>query len=113
MSNPRPQENMNEQQFRYHLESSDRVKEIRRMDDLDKLAVYMDYYITNLTHKHLHGTVNTYSKDEFLSSERIALRDNGVDWKEKGYGQRVWVNWGGIYNWYWKFKDRINTVKNR
>lgn len=111
----------------------DIINEINSLDELEKLSIYMKYYISILAMKHGFYTVDRYKKNielygvphetfnniniykydkdakaisfqEFISSSNIKVFDNGENWKERHYAQRYTVQLNGIYNWYLKNK---------
>jgi|SRR5690348_4305889 len=49
--------------------------------------------------------------EDFISKEsNLIIRDFGEDWKARKFAQRYSVLTTGIYDWYWKFKDRIKFI---
>jgi hypothetical protein len=117
----------------------DLVKYVDNMSSLQKLEVYMDYYVSMLSLKlnfHLvdktkdnwnHGygvpckeylglafyylwkDLNIKSFDEFISGKNIVVHDMGECWKENGFAQRFRTEYYGIHDWYWKKKSRIES----
>lgn len=107
---------------------------------LQKLSVYMDYYITQVCMKYdfyidyaieetpqynkslvpkgqivgikelcyLWKDIHIDSFEEFTSKENVVITDMGEDWERHKFAQRFRMEYRGIYNWFWKFKDRIN-----
>ena len=114
------------------------VEKVKRLNEWQKLKVYMSYYCKMLSLKYnfevvdkmksnwQHGWVvpdKEYSvlafyflcKDmkisdfeSFISDKNIDVRDCGEDWKERGFAQRWWVETYGIYDWYWKHESEFN-----
>lgn len=90
-----------------HFSNSDYrayIQSINDLDGLDKLSVYMRYYITQLILKHASNIkdIVIYSFDEFISDNMLEFRDCGEKWNESGYAQRHWIQPYGIYEWYSK-----------
>lgn len=91
-------------------EIPDYVHTINQMDFWEKQYVYSHYMITIVASNHIHKSIrSTYilSFPEFSDAKNVKIRDCGLDWKDKGFGQRFWVQTYGIYDWYWKFKDSL------
>jgi len=88
----------------------DKVGEIDSLDSIEKLSIYMHYFVNNNTLKIVYGGVFVYSFDDFISKDRIDIRDMGESWKTNGMASRFWVQLGGIYDYYWKFKDEITLI---
>jgi hypothetical protein len=56
-----------------------------------------------------HGT--TYplmTFEQFISTDNIKTIQRGVNWKEQGFAQQRMIQYNGIYDYYWKFKEEIN-----
>ena len=87
--------------------SEDAISVIDEMDGIQKLSVYMHYYIKQQW-MHSYGKhKDCYSFDEFISKDRIDVRDLGDDWEKNGFAQKIWVELDGIYRYYPRFKDDI------
>lgn len=77
---------------------------INQMDQFDKLKVYMYYFIANISLKYqlqLQGVnaidPNMYSFEEFTDPANKGYYNNQSDWRHDN----------GIYDFYWKFADKI------
>lgn len=114
------------------------VGKVKRLDEWQKLKVYMSYYCTMLSLKHSFEVVDKMKPnwqhgwgtpdkeylglafyflwkdmkisdfESFISDKNIDVRDCGEDWKERGFAQRWWVEPYGIYDWYWKHESEFN-----
>ena len=88
-----------------------KISEIDSMDEIQKLSVYMDYYIKNrLIELELNCKFNLQEFDEFISPNNIEIKNHGPKWKENGFAQEVQIQLNGIYDYYWKFKDEIKLI---
>lgn len=68
------------------------------LTDIDKLAMYMNYYCNNLEFKHVYGgNINTF--EYWTSKDRIRFKDHGDDYKERGIASRFRVEFEGIYDY--------------
>lgn len=87
--------------------------EVNELDFWQKQSFYGHYLAIQLVLKHTVPWPDIYIKtfDEFISNSNIEVRDLGVNWKEHGYAQQIWVQYYGIYEWYWKFKNEIYKGK--
>jgi hypothetical protein len=91
------------------------IEETESLCALDKLLVYIDFYIEQLAlraelkvgRSNVSFVHPIESFDYFSSPERIKVTDNGPDWEERKFAQKIRTDLTGIYDWYWKFKDRI------
>lgn len=52
---------------------------------------------------YLWKDLSIYSFEEFVDEKNIEVMDNGQDWKNNGFGDRIWIQYFGIYDWYFKF----------
>lgn len=116
---------------------SDYVENINSLSLLDKLEVYMHYYCTQLalkhnfylcdkksvTYKYGHGqpdkeflgiglsflwkNIRIESFEEFISTANVVVSDKGEDWEKRGWAERYFTQYLGIYDWFWKFKDEF------
>lgn len=114
------------------------VGKVKRLDEWQKLKVYMNYYCTMLSLKYNFEVVDKMNPnwqhgwgkpdkeylglafyflwkdmkisdfESFISDKNIDVRDCGEDWKERGFAQRWWVETYGIYDWYWKHESEFN-----
>jgi len=48
--------------------------------------------------------------EEFISKENIRIIDNGNDWKENGFAQKVRTDYFGIYKWIENHKINLATL---
>lgn len=86
------------------------IEETNKLDDLDKLRVYLHWYIIGLEIKYTHGLdeiLHAQSFEYFKSPERIVTTDNGKDYAEKGIAKRFRTEASGIYRHYNTFKNEI------
>lgn len=102
---------------------------VSKLTDIEKLSVYMDYYITQLALKNDFKFIDKTQKDwsfgygkpdkevyniaiyyqckdlhimtfsEFISPSNLKVTYCGDDWKERGYAQAYKVDALGIYHW--------------
>lgn len=114
------------------------VGKVNRLDEWQKLKVYMDYYCTMISLKYNFEVVDKMKPnwqhgcgtpdkeymglafyflwkdmkisdfESFISDKNIDVRDCGEDWKERGFAQRWRVETYGIYDWYWKHESEYN-----
>lgn len=97
---------------------------IEEMDIFAKAKVYNHYMVTMVTLRHSfqwwlepqmkHLNPDYLWKDmkrqdftEFISKDNILITDLGPDWEKNGFAQQFKKDYNGIYDWYWKFKDKI------
>lgn len=88
-----------------------RKKEVDNLDQLQKLQVYMHYYIKTynlLLTTTFYFEIDTFEK--FIASNNIVFTNNGKAWKIKGFAQEIRTEYYGIYNYYWKFKSEIKLI---
>ncbi len=81
-------------------------KEVDNLDVYQKAKIFLDYHITML-YLGYHRN-NIIKMDEFLSEDNIVIKDMGEDWEKHRFAQQYHDYYTGIYDWYWKFKYRIN-----
>lgn len=81
---------MNEEQSIEHAD---------KLDPLDKLAYYMEYYCNCLESKVVYGYMpKTF--EQFKSERNIIRHDVGEIWKERGFASQKWVSLtaGSLYH---------------
>jgi hypothetical protein len=112
--------------------------EVDALTPLQKLSVYMDYcidmkglkYNSELVQKegdwmsgrskedksfgclavyYLWKGTSVMTFETFISTANIRTIDNGELWRERGFAQRVRVDYFGIYDWYWK-RDNLKIA---
>lgn len=114
------------------------VGKVKRLDEWQKLKVYMHYYCVMLSLKYNFEVVDKMKAnwqhgrgkpdkeylglafyflwkdmrisdfESFISDKNIDVRDCGEDWEKRGFAQRWWVEPYGIYDWYWKHESEFN-----
>lgn len=94
------------------------VQEVESLDIFQKAKVYMDYKVTLLGLKHnfvwynkpeyLWKDIKSEDFEKFISPSNIVVSDMGDDWEVRGYAEKIRTDYRGIYDWWWKFKDRIH-----
>ena len=112
-------------------------KNIECMSEFDKLKLYMNYYIRQLSLKHnfhivdadkenwshgystpdiMRGDVAIYylwknhrimTYEQFFSEDNITIIDNGESWKENKQASRMRVEAIGVYDYCSKFKEEL------
>lgn len=86
---------------------------VQKLNDFDKLKVYMDYYISGISIQKTFNnlTLNQYSFKDFcdINKQKIVY-DNGKNWKEHGFAERFTTNYYGIFAYY--AKKGIPEFKN-
>lgn len=113
------------------MEYPEYVKEVNSFDDLQKLSIYMDYFITmnSLTHnfeivdkknfnwnynmrkpdKEYHDVAIYYLwKDLKISSFHDFISDRNIEIRENYISKKPYIQTFGIYEWYWKNKEKFN-----
>lgn len=109
---------------------SEVIQEVNRMEPLEKLKVYIDYFVDQIaTNYNFHVLDETESQrgwskadkqhlglqfrwiwkdhkpdtfESFCSPANVRIINNGKNWKERGYAQEIRTDLFGIYNWYQK-----------
>ena len=84
------------------------ISEVDSLDPFQKAKVYLDYHITCLFLTLSGSKYPTETIEEFTSPDNVEIRDMGEDWQKFKFAQRYNYEYFGIYDWYWKFKHRIN-----
>ena len=114
------------------------VVKVKRLNEWQKLKVYINYYCTMLSLKNnfevfdkmkpnwQHGwgmpdkeylglafyfswkDMKISDFESFISDKNIDVRDCGEDWEKRGFAKRWWVETYGIYDWYWKHESEFN-----
>lgn len=93
---------------------SAKILEVDSLDEIQKLSVYMHFFIKNrmidLTHGKNINPINIPCFSDFINEKNIELRNHGEDWREKGFAQKRQIELHGIYDYYWKFKNEIKLA---
>jgi len=84
------------------------VKEVDSLDQFQKTKIFLDRHITDLFLTLTGSKYPTQTFEEFISTDNVEIRDMGEDWSKFQFAQRYDHVYFGIYDWYWKFKHRIN-----
>lgn len=90
------------------FDKPEHIKEIDNLPELDKLSIYIDYFMENRTLqlKNMRAYLNNF--EEFKN--HIVIHEHGDNWKENGFAQQTTIHYLGIYDWYNKFKNRIKFI---
>lgn len=83
---------------------------IQNLDPLEKLRIYMHYYIQTYYWNKEYGA-KAVSFEEWTSENNVKVHDHGPHWEKFGFAQRHITNEYGIYYWYFRFKDEDFTHK--
>lgn len=113
------------------------VGKVKKLDEWQKLIVYIHYYCTMIALKHnfevvdktklnwQHGwgkpdkeylglafyflweDMRISDFESFISDKNIDVRDCGEDWGKRGFAQRWLVETYGIYYWYQKHENEF------
>lgn len=67
------------------------------LDPLDKLMLYMDYYVEN------YKNSDRISFDEFCSDKNFLWEDCGEDWESRGRAARYEQQERNLFHWYQKY----------
>lgn len=103
----------------------DVVQAVDKMDIFQKSKIYMDYMITHTALKYrfewwLQEHMKKYNPDylwngiyiepyeSFMDTKKcIKVHDFGENWQKRGCAQRYDTTYTGIYDWYFRFNNRI------
>jgi hypothetical protein len=81
------------------------------LSDLDRLSIYMEYFIRQVSLKHdfdirddfsfkrLWKDISICSFEEYISNNNLVVIDNGDDFGKYGYAQRIRNEYNGIYEY--------------
>lgn len=79
------------------------------MDQIDKLKIYMDYFINYLYFKHgkKFEYLNPPIFEDFCKESNYEVIDMGENWKGNLYGERYHIKLYGIYRWLYIHSELI------
>lgn len=119
--------------------SKEYIDHVDNLNIFKKLEVYMYYHITMISMKfdfhmvrniaadskehspiieftgekrYLWTDTNVLSFDDFISNERLGINHYPKDFEVQEYAGEPWYSMNGIYDWYWKYKDKLKQGLN-
>ena len=92
------------------LDKPEHIQYIDNLPELDKLTIYMDYFVENRMLELQNR--KTYLNSFDIFKNHILIHDHGENWRENGFAQQNTIHYLGIYEHYYKFKNRINYITN-
>jgi hypothetical protein len=101
------------------MNESQAIEFVARMSEVDKLRVYMDYFVDHLCLKYadeyyIRNPKTLFywhkTKEEFCSSDNIVRHDVGENWAANGFASKLWVNFNRPSIYHYVLHNKLPTL---
>ena len=100
------------------MTSEQAIKEATRLSPLEKLKVYMDYFVDTMVVKYqtfgdIKGGFEHTSFSQFCSPDNVRINDAGENWKQNGFACQRWTVLTGPSIQRWAYLGITKRILNK